>query len=132
MTTTAVAAINFSPTAFSPTAFSPAITTNINNNNPPTTLSPSTHIPLGRTTHAERLRAKREEEDEVERGVQGLEGSPSPVKGRKEGLGLGTGGGLVPRFGVRVMGGMGIGSRDGEEGDGDGTFPFLFIYLFAF
>jgi len=53
--------------------------------------------------------------------VQGLEGSPSPVKGRKEGLG--AGGGLVPRFGVRVMGGMGIGIRDeGNEGDVDGTF----------
>ena len=117
MTTTA---INFSPTAFSP----PPTTTTTD---PPTTLSPGTHIPLGRTTHAERLRAKREEEEEVEKGVQGLEGSPSPIKGRKEGLALGVGGGLVPRFGVRVMGGMGIGVRDDED---DGTF-FLFACLYA-
>jgi len=52
------------------------------------------------------MRAKREEEEELERGVEGLEGSPSPVKGGRRELGAG----LVPKFGVRVMG-MGMGRR---------------------
>jgi hypothetical protein len=71
-------------------------------------VSPGSHIPLGRTTHAERVRAEREVEEEVERGVEGLEGSPSRVRGKKEG----AAGGLVPKFGVRVMG---MGARKQEE-----------------
>jgi hypothetical protein len=84
-------------------------------------VSPGSHIPLGRTTHAERIRAEREVEEEVERGVEGLEGSPSPIKGRKEGAGLG----LVPKFGVRVMG-MRHGQMEDEE-NGAFRIPEAFI-----
>ncbi|KAF7980841.1 hypothetical protein HWV62_36482 [Athelia sp. TMB] len=66
-------------------------------------MSPS-DIPLGRSTHAERVRAERAVEEEVERGVRGLQGSPSPQKpGRSTNL---VGGdknreeSLVPKFDV--------------------------------
>lgn len=46
----------------------------------PADLSSASRGPLGRSTHRERARAERMVEEEVERGVRGLEGSPSPMK----------------------------------------------------
>lgn len=68
-------------------------------------MSPS-DIPLGRSTHAERARAERQVDEEVERGVRGLEGSPSPAKPGRPTTSLaganatGREDDLVPRFDV--------------------------------
>ena len=101
-----------SPSPLSRTHFSPSSPSTSGSGS----ASPGAQAPLGRTTHAERVRAERAVETEVERGVNGLEGSPSPVK---EGLE----GGLVPRFLASS-----VGAAVGEEGE----FRFVFFFWFWF
>jgi hypothetical protein len=63
--------------------------------------SPGSHMPLGRTTHAERAReAHRRGVDDIENDVKQLPTSPSPVKRSSVGTHIDHGGGLVPRIGL--------------------------------
>lgn len=62
----------------------------------PTHRTPASSPPLGRTTHVERLKAARLEEQEQEQDVEMLPESPSPVKARRHSYFEGEG--LVPKF----------------------------------
>ncbi|EIN06714.1 hypothetical protein PUNSTDRAFT_136551 [Punctularia strigosozonata HHB-11173 SS5] len=66
--------------------------------------SPGSHVPLGRTSHAERAReAHRRDIDDIENDVMQLPASPSPVKRSSTGSHIG---GLVPRIGLPAISGM--------------------------
>ncbi|THG97166.1 hypothetical protein EW026_g4783 [Hermanssonia centrifuga] len=68
-------------------------------------LSPGSHIPLGRSTHSERVKKAQRENEDVEADVKMLPPSPSPIKVRRDPSHANEGSGpvmenLVPRFEV--------------------------------
>ncbi|KAI0056363.1 hypothetical protein BV25DRAFT_1832375 [Artomyces pyxidatus] len=79
--------------------------------------SPGSHMPLGRSTHSERVRAEHKP-NEFEEDVKMLPPSPSPAKVTKC-TGNGNSESLVPRFGIDVHR-----NKEEEEADRSAVDPF--------